>query len=100
MSFRAERVPDQPAPGCGRPMWMDAGAWSAPAWMVGHQTVPVTAGSFLVFSRMVRRGQIRRRMAARWLDARGVLLDACHYADCELESGTTRCAIRFGFFTG
>src|SRR5437899_406820 len=85
------------APVFCHPAWTDVAARSAPTWMVGHRTVPGTAGSLLVFSRIVKRRQIRRRMAACWLDARGVLLDACHYASCQFESGTPRRAIRLRF---
>src|ERR1700756_2743257 len=67
--------------------------------MVGRRTVLVTVESFLVFSRKVKRGQIRPRMAARWLDARRVFLDACHHARCQLQCRAPCGAVGFGFFT-
>src|SRR6266403_2748984 len=67
--------------------------------MVGHRTVLMTVESFLVFSRMVKRRQVRPRMAARWLDARSVFLDACHYARCQLQSGAPGNAIGSRLFT-
>src|SRR5260221_9053206 len=67
--------------------------------MVERRTVPVTVESLPVFSRIVERGQIRPRKAARWLDARGVFPDACRYPGSQLQGGAACGAAGFRLFT-